>query len=82
MFGSPHLGVNVLEFIVFEKNVTDLYGRWRLHSKIVPDWQSPVLQTVHNTKRLEAGGKAVQSLEEMLEDKRKEKEVAKTATAS
>ena len=38
MFGSPHLGKDVLDFVVFEKNIVDLYGRWRIHDKIRPDW--------------------------------------------
>lgn len=38
MHGSRHLEQNVLEYLVFEKNIVDLYGRWRLQGKITPDW--------------------------------------------
>lgn len=38
MYGSPHLERDVLDFVVFEKNIIDLYGRWRLHDKITPEW--------------------------------------------
>lgn len=38
MFGSPHLEKDVLDFVVFEKNIVDMYGKWRLHDKIRPDW--------------------------------------------
>lgn len=28
----------MLEYVVFEKHLSNIYGLWRLHSKIVPDW--------------------------------------------
>ncbi|KAA0190580.1 Mitochondrial ribosomal protein L45 [Fasciolopsis buskii] len=34
LFGNPAVPVDVLEYIVFEKHITDEYGIWRLHSKI------------------------------------------------
>ena len=36
--GHPHVAKDVLEYVVFEKHLANLYGKWRLHSKIVPDW--------------------------------------------
>ena len=29
---------DVLEYVVFEKHLANVYGTWRLHSKIIPDW--------------------------------------------
>jgi len=39
MYGSRDLEQDVMEYLVFEKNVVDLYGRWRLQGKLTPDWQ-------------------------------------------
>lgn len=36
--GHPHVAKDVLEFAVFEKHVVNTYGKWRLHTKIVPPW--------------------------------------------
>jgi len=36
--GSETVAKDVLEFVVFEKHLSNTYGVWRLHSKIVPDW--------------------------------------------
>ena len=38
MFGDPYVAKDVLEYVVFEKHITNLYGEWRLHGKIIPDW--------------------------------------------
>lgn len=40
-FGSDELVKDVLEYVVFEKYLTNPYGRWRMHDKIVPDWAPP-----------------------------------------
>ena len=29
---------DVLEYVIFEKHLSNVYGLWRLHSKIIPDW--------------------------------------------
>jgi len=34
--GNPHVSKDVLEYVVFEKHLADTYGKWRLHSKIIP----------------------------------------------
>merc|ERR1719443_1160474 len=36
--GSETVAKDVLEYVVFEKHLSNIYGTWRLHSKIVPDW--------------------------------------------
>lgn len=41
MHGSEIIGKDVLEFIVFEKHLANLYGKWRVHAKIIPDWLPP-----------------------------------------
>ncbi|KAF0309664.1 putative 39S ribosomal protein L45, mitochondrial [Amphibalanus amphitrite] len=47
MYGSEVVAKDVLEYVVFEKHLADEYGRWRIHSKVVPDWmpaRDPVTQ--------------------------------------
>ena len=34
--GHPYVAKDVLEYVVFEKHLADTYGKWRIHSKIVP----------------------------------------------
>jgi len=36
MFGDPQLAKSVVEYIVMEKWITDTYGTWRIHGKILP----------------------------------------------
>ncbi|KAL4229086.1 39S ribosomal protein L45 [Mactra antiquata] len=38
VYGHPKTPVDVLDFIVFEKNLVDLYGKWRMIDKNTPDW--------------------------------------------
>ncbi|XP_075222963.1 mitochondrial ribosomal protein L45 [Lycorma delicatula] len=37
--GSEILAKDVLEYIVFEKHLSNQYGTWRIHAKIIPDWK-------------------------------------------
>ena len=30
---------DVLEYCVFEKHLSNLYGSWRIHGKIIPEWK-------------------------------------------
>lgn len=39
--GSEILAKDVLEYVVFEKNISNLYGEWRMHDKIIPPWAEP-----------------------------------------
>lgn len=41
LHGSEILAKDVLEYIVFEKHLSNLYGTWRIHDKIIPDWTPP-----------------------------------------
>ncbi|XP_044744213.1 probable 39S ribosomal protein L45, mitochondrial [Coccinella septempunctata] len=41
MHGSEILAKDVLEYIVFEKHLSNEYGLWRVHAKIIPDWLPP-----------------------------------------
>ena len=41
MYGSENLIKDVLEYVVFEKHLSDEYGEWRIHAKIIPDWMPP-----------------------------------------
>lgn len=36
--GSETVAKDVLEYVVFEKHLANVYGSWRLHAKIIPDW--------------------------------------------
>ncbi|CAH0402547.1 unnamed protein product [Chilo suppressalis] len=39
--GSEILAKDVLEYVVFEKHLSNMYGTWRIHDKIIPDWAPP-----------------------------------------
>uniref|UniRef100_A0A1A9WJ28 Large ribosomal subunit protein mL45 n=1 Tax=Glossina brevipalpis TaxID=37001 RepID=A0A1A9WJ28_9MUSC len=41
MHGSEIVAKDVLEYVVFEKHISNEYGKWRLHDKIIPDWLPP-----------------------------------------
>lgn len=41
MHGSEIIAKDVLEYVVFEKHLANLYGVWKLHDKIIPDWAPP-----------------------------------------
>jgi len=36
--GNPLVAKDVLEYVVFEKHISSLYGNWRIHKKLIPDW--------------------------------------------
>ncbi|OUC45897.1 hypothetical protein D917_08142, partial [Trichinella nativa] len=38
--GNETVPRDVLEYIVYEKHLSNLYGKWRLHGKIRPSWLS------------------------------------------
>lgn len=38
MHGSEILAKDVLEYVVYEKHISNEYGVWKLHEKIIPDW--------------------------------------------
>lgn len=53
IYGSDAIVKDVLEYVVFEKNLSDYNGKWRLHSKIIPEWSSqkdPILKTFIKAK--------------------------------
>ena len=41
MYGDPDLAKSVVEYVIFEKWISDTYGRWRIHGKVIPDWMEP-----------------------------------------
>lgn len=41
MHGSEILAKDVLEYVVFERQLANEYGSWRLHDKIIPSWTPP-----------------------------------------
>nr|XP_018903060.1 PREDICTED: probable 39S ribosomal protein L45, mitochondrial isoform X1 [Bemisia tabaci] len=41
MYGSEVVAKDVLEYVVFEKHIINVYGKWRVHDKIIPDWMPP-----------------------------------------
>nr|CAG4637341.1 EOG090X0DDP [Ceriodaphnia reticulata]SVE73187.1 EOG090X0DDP [Ceriodaphnia reticulata] len=38
IYGSEVVAKDVLEYVVFEKHMANIYGTWRIHEKIIPDW--------------------------------------------
>lgn len=46
MHGSEIIKKDVLEYIVFEKHLSNEYGAWRIHGKIIPPWTPPRLPTM------------------------------------
>ncbi|XP_046749606.1 probable 39S ribosomal protein L45, mitochondrial [Diprion similis] len=38
MYGSEFIKKDVIEYVVFEKHLSNQYGTWRIHDKIVPTW--------------------------------------------
>ena len=38
LYGNPIVAKDTLEYVVFEKHLSNVYGKWRIHGKIVPDW--------------------------------------------
>ena len=41
MYGQEDVPKDVLEYVVFEKHLTNPYGSWRMHGKVVPPWAPP-----------------------------------------
>ena len=41
LYGSEVIAKDVLEYVVFEKHLANIYGKWRIHEKIIPDWMPP-----------------------------------------
>ncbi|XP_071441232.1 large ribosomal subunit protein mL45 [Hetaerina americana] len=41
MYGSETVPKDVLEYVVYEKHLSNQYGVWRLHDKIIPEWMPP-----------------------------------------
>lgn len=39
--GNEQLPKDVLEYVVFEKHLSNKYGKWRIHDKIIPSWMPP-----------------------------------------
>ncbi|KAM8795358.1 large ribosomal subunit protein mL45 [Eudromia elegans] len=49
MYGGEQVPKDVLEYVVFEKHLVNVYGTWRMHGKIVPAWappKDPIVKTV------------------------------------
>lgn len=59
MHGSEILAKDVLEYVVFEKHLSDMYGVWRLHDKIIPEWAPPkdpsITTRVEEHEKLDVG---------------------------
>lgn len=52
MFGSADLVKDVLEYVVFEKHIVNIYGKWRVHDKVLPDWRpSHLTEAVKTVKQ-------------------------------
>lgn len=51
MYGSEILAKDVLEYIVYERHLSNKHGSWRIHAKIIPDWM-PAKDSVPKTYRV------------------------------
>jgi len=61
--GNENVSKDVLEYCVFEKHLSNVYGVWRLHTKIIPDWMP----------RNEENGRLTYLVKEVPEPTKKEK---------
>ena len=41
IYGGEAAVKDVLEYVVFENQLSNVYGKWRIHGKIIPDWMPP-----------------------------------------
>ena len=46
MYGSPSVPRDVLDYVVFEKHISDDAGRWRMHAKLKPQAKDTISE--HN----------------------------------
>lgn len=44
--GSESVVKDVLEYVVFENYITNQYGIWRIHGKIIPEWLTPTMESI------------------------------------
>lgn len=80
MHGSEILAKDVLEYIVFENNISNEYGTWRLHSKIVPDWMPQRDPRLSTWRIVEEEPESSASQEEAVESVQAAEEAPKLAT--
>ncbi|CAG0897293.1 unnamed protein product [Darwinula stevensoni] len=40
-YGSEVVAKDVLEYVVFENHLSNEYGLWRIHGKVIPNWMPP-----------------------------------------
>ncbi|XP_053969441.1 probable 39S ribosomal protein L45, mitochondrial [Anastrepha ludens] len=64
MHGSEIVAKDVLEYVVFEKHISNEYGQWRLHDKIIPDWLPPKEPAPITYQVIEEAEEAVELLAE------------------
>jgi len=38
IYGSRDIPQDVLEYVVFEKQISEEFGNWRIHAKLIPNW--------------------------------------------
>jgi len=65
-YGDPELQRTVLEFVVFEKRVSDTYGAWRMHGKLEPAWldaRPPVKRTFRMPEHEEIKAEDLEKME-------------------
>jgi len=65
--GSETVAKDVLEFVVFEKHLANVYGTWRIHAKIIPDWL-PAKEPGRLTYRVPAQKEDTQEMDKKEED--------------
>jgi len=82
-YGDPDLPRSVLEFVVFEKRISDTYGTWRMHGKIEPEWldaKPPIKKTFRIPEHEEINKEDLEKMD-VKDDDDDDDEELKPATA-
>ena len=69
---------DVLEYVCYEKHLSDGYSRWRIHGKIIPEWMTPP----HHVLRTHIKPKFVTEVDEEESDSEKKDSTEQAAMAS
>ncbi|GAB1597922.1 probable 39S ribosomal protein L45, mitochondrial isoform X1 [Argonauta hians] len=83
MYGNENLIKDILEYVVFENHISNIYGQWRIHGKIVPEWmppRDPILQT-YRLPKFDPIEEIVEDNEEIKDDTKENQSQNQFATA-
>ncbi|XP_069120359.1 large ribosomal subunit protein mL45-like isoform X2 [Argopecten irradians] len=76
MYGSDTVPRDVLEYVVFEKHIVNMYGEWKMHNKITPKWMAPQAPQIRTQVKPELPDKEeiTRRIKDMEESKEENKE--------